>query len=384
MKFKVNGRDFIKSLVIGSSMSGKNKTLPLLDNVLFEVRDDSTLVMTSFNGECGVESSIPCVSLECEEGERRSFLVNASVLTSYVSSLRDEFFSIEVGSETITIGHLKGKGEFPVSDSSDFPVVSAFSVRGKGLTMKVDATALGKVLSEALPFVAKDLLRPSITGVNMELRDGGQSLRFVATDTKMLYLDSLPLYGVSGEGSVIVPSLVVGLLLKCLTKVEEGDKVVVSFDKEYVAFTMGETTVASLAVVGAFPKVDSIIPTSYGESMTMDVEGLLDSVTRLSMVTNVASGLLTMEKNLMGLVIRGEDLGLGKRAEETLEPLGSEGGDLSVGVKGTNLATVLKSVTTANVRIEGNGSRKALVIREDTEGGNASHKVMLLMPMLVK
>ena len=89
MKFSCVKENIERALIIAERFTGKNLTLPILANVLLEVRGNEMSV-TATNLEYGVEIKIPG-----RGGKEGKVSVPAKVLNSLLQSLREDKVEFE-------------------------------------------------------------------------------------------------------------------------------------------------------------------------------------------------------------------------------------------------------------------------------------------------
>ena len=119
MKITINRKSFIDALSIGGSMSGKAKTLPILDMAKITIKDKKAII-SSFDGEVAITLRSEIVDSDRD----MAFCINTKDLLSILKSLKDEVLELDITNNVCVVLHSKGKMEVLVSDSEDFPTPS--------------------------------------------------------------------------------------------------------------------------------------------------------------------------------------------------------------------------------------------------------------------
>lgn len=373
--FKVKTKEFVKTLGVGGAMAGKNRTIPVLDTIKIELSADS-LFVSSFNGEVGVSCVCDC---ERVSGEDFSFLAMGSDIVPYVRTIKDEELTIELGEKSYTVRHSKGYATFSFLDAGDFPTIPALGGNMDddecSVSFLADGGTLGNMMSQASSFVSNDMLRPVMGGVLVTVEGGRLSL--AASDSHKLYINSFDVRYDGEKRSVVVPLSAVGMICTILT---EGEDASVSVGEKYISVTSGGASVSSSLIIGKYPNVAAVVPTTFEQSVDVSVPELSEVINRLLVVSNKATNAMKVEVNAFdGVKVSAEDLGASKCSSESVFA-DSIKGNVVFGVKGSLLLQCLKVIDTEKARFGMNGGRKAIALNEI--GGN-DNKTVIVMPLAI-
>ena len=159
MKFSFDRKGFIDALLVGGSMAGKNKVLPILECVKLNIRGEKSTI-SSYNGDVAITKR---VSINSEE--ECSLCVNKQDLDLFIRSLTDDVIDVEYSGNTIVIKHKKGKLSLPTFNVDDFVQPN---IEKEGDAISVDSAPLLPIIIEANKFRGiKEEFKPILSCINM-------------------------------------------------------------------------------------------------------------------------------------------------------------------------------------------------------------------------
>ena len=91
MKFKIKSQDLKKSISIVEKAVSPRSSLPVLENIFFEIKDGQ-LKLRGNDLEIGIENSIPLDDIDTDG----SILVKAKTISSIVSKLDNQSLDINI------------------------------------------------------------------------------------------------------------------------------------------------------------------------------------------------------------------------------------------------------------------------------------------------
>lgn len=317
MKFTIDRKHFIDGLSVGSSMAGKAKVLPVLDNVKVVIKGDSALI-TSNSTQCCITKKVSLVSSD----EDIEFLVNPNDLLKALKSLKDNELTIDVSSTTLRIVHKRGVIEMSVIGADDFPIMDKVESAN---VHTIDSERLFTWLNIARDFASTDELRPAMCGMLLYAKDG--RIGACATDTRVLFADSY-VAETAGDIECIIPSTAFSALQSVLNGT---DSVQVMFNEKNISFKTTDARLTCQLVVGRFPNFKAVIPQGYELQTGFDKTALLDSVSRVGMFSDKSHSLIVLDIQDGKCQFKGSDLMLGKSATDECECIHG-GDDITIGV----------------------------------------------------
>ena len=374
MKFVVSSTELLSHLQAISRVISSKNTLPILDNFLFELKNDQ-LVATASDLESTLITTVP---LESSVGDG-VIAFPAKILTDTLKEFPEQPLTFDIDLTSLAVKITSENGVFSIvgQNGEDFPKLPE-----KGDNNLVDITVDSDVLltgvNKTLFATADDELRPVMNGIFVEL--GNNDLTFVASDAHKL-VRYKRLDGRSDvESSFILPKKPASLLRNILPK--EENPVKVEFDDKNAFFTLSNYKLICRLVEGNYPSYNSVIPKNNPNVLTIDRVELYNTLKRVSVFSNPASNLIKFELQVSELVVSAQDIDFSISARERLQ-CQYEGQELEIGFKSVFLLEILSNISSSNVMVElSDPTRAGIFLPYDNE--NADEDVlMLLMPMMI-
>jgi len=374
MKFVVSSTELLSHLQAISRVISSKNTLPILDNFLFELKDDQ-LVATASDLESTLITTIP---LETSVGEG-VIAFPARILTDTLKEFPEQPLTFDIDLSSLAVKITSENGVFSIvgQNGEDFPKLPEKQETNL-VNISVESTVLLTGVNKTLFATADDELRPVMNGIFIEL--GNNDLTFVASDAHKL-VRYKRLDGRSEiESSFILPKKPASLLRNILPK--ETNPVLVEFDEKNAFFTLSNYKLICRLVEGNYPSYNSVIPKTNPNKLTIDRVELYNTLKRVSVFSNPASNLIKFELKSNELVVSAQDIDFSISARERLQ-CQYEGQELEIGFKSVFLLEILANISSSNVMIElSDPTRAGIFLPYDNE--NADEDVlMLLMPMMI-
>ena len=362
MKFTINREQLLKPLQQVAGVVERRQTLPVLANVLLEVKDNQ-LSLT------GTDLELELVARLGLDGEvlGGETTVPARKLLDICKSLPAEAdIRLEIDGDRLHVRSGRSRFTLATLPASEFPNLeeesagSKFSVSPSALRHLIDSTAFS---------MAQQDVRYYLNGMLFELSNG--RLRTVATDGHRLALADADVEGIVDEAQVILPRKGVMELARLLGDV--AGEVQLTVGKNHVRATAGDLTFTSKLVDGKFPEYDRVIPKEGNRLVTGDRDTLRQALSRVAILSNekyrgvrvqLAEGSLRVQAN-------------NPEQEEAEEEVSVDysGGGLEIGFNVSYLLDVLNAVEGDQVEIQlGDSNSSALMA--DPEARAALYVVM--------
>lgn len=365
MKINVERRALERALETGGQMAGRNRALPVLDNVKITFKGGRMRV-TSFSGSAGVSAPLEVLS---GDGDT-VFCTDPKRLLQAVKLMDGDVVSLVVDTDksSMTLEHDSGHITLPVAGAEDFPDF------GREETEK-EAHIPGQVLSEwariSEKFASRDELRPVLSG--MLLYGEGGDIGFCASDSRILVTDSAACGG-DNDFSVIVPAVAFSPLQKCF-KSAESVRMLIS--GKGVVFSSGGVSLYCQLLSGRYPNFRSILPSRCSGTMSVDKDAILSAVRRLMVSADSSTHMMVMECGGDAVSMRSADTSAGCATEERL-PCACPG-DVKVGLNGEFFAVAIDSVQGGQVNIGIESPKKPVLLTGDTQ----SRRSTVIMPLAI-
>ncbi|PKQ67323.1 DNA polymerase III subunit beta [Labilibaculum manganireducens] len=374
MKFVVSSTELLSHLQAISRVISSKNTLPILDNFLFELKNDK-LVATASDLESTLITTIP---LETSVGEG-VIAFPAKILTDTLKEFPEQPLTFDIDLTSLAVKITSENGVFSIvgQNGEDFPKLPVKQETNL-VNISVEGSVLLTGINKTLFATADDELRPVMNGIFVEL--GNNDLTFVASDAHKL-VRYKRLDGRSEvESSFILPKKPASLLRNILPK--ETNPVRVEFDEKNAFFTLSNYKLICRLVEGNYPSYNSVIPKTNPNKLTIDRVELYNTLRRVSVFSNPASNLIKFELKANELVVSAQDIDFSISARERLQ-CQYEGQDLEIGFKSVFLLEILSNISSSNVMVElSDPTRAGIFLPYDND--NADEDVlMLLMPMMI-
>ncbi len=374
MKFVVSSTELLNRLQsINRVISSKN-TLPILDNFLFRLSDNS-LQITASDLETTFTTSLVIENVT-EEGE---VAIPARLLTDTLKEFSEQplTFTVDKSTLSVEIQWSSGKSNIPGANPEDYPSLPQLRDE-KRQEVEMPAELLSDGINKTLFATADDELRPVMNGIYFDFST--EMLTFVASDAHKLVRYQRKDISMPTAAAFILPKKPASLLKAILPK--EIGNVKLEFDDKNVSFTLPTYKLVCRLVEGVYPSYNSVIPTSNPNKVIVNRVELLNSVRRVSNFSNHASNLIKIKLSGNELVSYAQDLDFSISGHDRVS-CQYEGDNMEIGFKSTFLVEILSNIGSESVMLElADPTRAGLILPFEDDSENES-LVMLLMPMMI-
>ncbi len=296
MKFSCTTQNFLQALQLVSRAIGGQQALPILGNVLMEVKGGICTVSAT-----DLELSIITSFGATVESEGR-VTVPAKAILNFIQFNTDPEVVIEVYEGTqVKCTSKRAKASIAGEAASEYPTIAAIE---KQMEFLVGAEPLLHALHLVTFASARTTLRPVLSGVYVYTQ--GKSLTLAATDSYRLSEYSIPMEKNEGEISCIVPVKVLDELKVILAgmkgdgkkaKKEEKEKsaeISITLGRQQIEVTVGATKLLSRLIDGKFPNYKQIIPKEAGTTIQLSLVDFLPAVKRMHYFAKEVNNNLTL------------------------------------------------------------------------------------------
>ena len=269
MKFSCTKDNLSHALSIVGNMTGKNTNLPILNNVLLQA-DQQKVDIIATNLELAAR-----VGIRAKVEVPGSFTVPARTLAEFVALLPNERVDLEVVGTDLAVSCGKSTTKIKGSVADDFPIIPTVE-GGKGFVVGVNE--FSGALTQVLPAVARNEIRPELAGIFFGFNVGGvAALVLAATDSYRLAEKRLPLLQGNDEIKVVVPGRTAQEINHILgsSQAEDGEKQVrLLVTENQLAVNYNNVQVVSRLVEGSYPDYTQIIPKEFNTTVLVPVDRL--------------------------------------------------------------------------------------------------------------
>ncbi len=279
MQFIVKRDVLLKSLNFVQGVVEKKNTLPILSNVLLQLKDNKLSI---------VATDLDIVFYD--EISEVKILTEGSTTTS-AAILYDILRKISSDSELNF--DLKSENKLSLkSDNSDFNLLClptdnfpTFADEFEGQEINLNNNKFLKLLNKTKIAISNDDTRHYLNGIFLHLTEGhGRNfLTGVATDSHRLSSSSLEIENANNFTSLILPRKTVFQL--CSLLAESSEKLSMQTSENKVKFTLGNMKLISKVIDGKFPDYKKVVPVENKKSLTVPSKDFINSIERVASVS---------------------------------------------------------------------------------------------------
>ncbi|MGO3652830.1 MAG: DNA polymerase III subunit beta [Sphingobacterium sp.] len=370
MRFIVSTSILLKQLQAISGASSSSTVLPILENFLFEIKDNLlTISATDLQ-----TSMVTNLQIEAKEGGRVA--MPSKILIETLKTLPDQPVAFSVDTQTLAIEISAGDGKYKLSgeNADDFPKIPVVENISQ---VEMNAPILQEAINKTIFAVSNDELRPAMSGVYVQLAE--QSITFVATDAHKLVRYRRTDLRVEKATTLILPKKALSLLKSSLPS--EDVSVTIQYNNTNAFFQFGNIHLICRLIDERYPDYEAVIPQLNPNQLTVDRLLFLNTLRRVVIFANKTTHQVRLKISGSELHISEEDLDFSNEAHERLS-CQFEGEDMEIGFNAKFLVEMLNNLSCEEVMLEMSTSNRAglLVpaVKEEHE-----EVLMLVMPVML-
>jgi len=370
MKFIVNSLGLLKQLQLLNGVLNSNNTLPILDNFLFEMKQDELTLSAS-----DLETSMTTrMAIQCKEDGM--IAVPAKLLLDILKSLPDQPLTFDVDGKSFGIEITSDNGKYKLTgqNGDEFPKAPAM---GASKALLIGADVLNRAISKTIFAAGNDDMRPIMSGVFFEIES--ESVRFVATDAHKLV--RITRSDIGGESAAfIVPRKPLNLLKGALSSLKS--EVNMQYTENNAMFTFENVTLMCRLIEGKYPNYEAVIPKENPFKLTIDRLDFLNSIKRVSIFANRSTNQVRLKLTGSEIQLSAEDLDFANEAHEQLACT-FVGDNMEIGFNSRFLQDMLNNLDANNVHVEMSAPNRAGIITEVEKSFENEDILMLVMPVML-
>ena len=279
MKFVVKRDILLKSLNFVQGVVEKKNTLPILSNVLLQLKDKKLSIVAT-DLDIIFYDEISDVKI-INEG---STTTSAAILYDI---LRKVSSNAELNFDLKTENKLSLKSENADFNLLCLPIDNfpTFADEFEGQEISLNNNRFLKLLNKTKISISNDDTRHYLNGIFLHLTEahGRNFLTGVATDSHRLSSSSLEIKGTSDFTSLILPRKTVFQLCSILT--ETSDQLVMQTSENKIKFALGNMKLISKVIDGKFPDYKKVVPTENNKTLLVSSKEFINSIERVASVS---------------------------------------------------------------------------------------------------
>lgn len=370
MRFIVSTSTLLKQLQSISGASSSSTVLPILENFLFEIKDNELTISAT-----DLQTSM-VTRLQIEAKEEGKVAMPSKILIETLKTLPDQPVAFSVDTTTLAIEISAGDGKYKLSgeNAEDFPKIPVIEDETHVL---LQANVLSEAINKTIFAVSNDELRPAMSGVYVQLAD--RAITFVATDAHKLVRYRRTDVSVEHETSLILPKKALNLLKSSLPSDETEVKMV--YNNTNAFFSFGQVSLICRLIDERYPDYEAVIPQHNPNKLTVDRASFLNSLRRIVIFANKTTHQVRLKISGSELHISAEDLDFSNEAHERLS-CQYDGDDMEIGFNARFLVEMLNNLSSEEVSIEMSTANRAGLLFPAVKA-DQEEILMLVMPVML-
>jgi DNA polymerase-3 subunit beta len=372
MKFIVSSSLLLKELNSIAGVLNSSNTLPILENFLFDISKNNLKVSAS-----DLESTMTTTIALDKADKDGKIAIPAKLLLDTLKTFPEQPLTFNVDSKNFGVELVTDNGKYKLAgqNGDEFPKSPALESPAK---VTLEADVLFNAVNRTLFASGNDELRPVMSGVYFELNK--DNVTFVATDAHKLVRYRRNDAKAQKAAAFILPKKPATLLKSLLSSVDNS--VEIEYTDTNAHFAFDNITLVCRLIDGKYPNYDAVIPKENPNKVTIDRNGFLASIKRVSIFSNKTTHQVRLKFSGNEMHVSAEDLDFSNEANERLA-CSHDGDDIEIGFNSRFLIEMLQNIESENVILEMSAPNRAGILIPG-EGNDANEDLlMLVMPVML-
>jgi len=368
-------KELKKGVGLVEKVTGKNLTLPILDNLLIESLPNF-LKISATDLEVGIQWWGMCKTEK--EGK---LAVPARFLNQLISSLPDDKVNIKEKGNSLIVESNKLKTQIKGFSADDFPIIPSFL---KEIYIEMDGKKLKDGLMSVVDIASPSQIRPEISGIYFVF--GKDSVKLVATDSfrlaeKTIHLKTGYKNIFGKEVDFILPQKTIKELINIIPDEEKNIRIYLSesqvlFETFLPNSEHPEINLISRQIEGEYPSYQEIIPKTSKTKIILNKEEFGKQIKTAGLFGGRTNEVV-LKVDSKEIEIKSQDSEIGE-SESTMAAK-IEGEDLKVSFNWKFIIDGLSNMKSSEISFEFQGSEGPAAIRPI---GDASY-LYVIMPIKI-
>ena len=371
MQFVIKRDSLLKSLNFVQGVVEKKNTLPILSNVLLQLKEKKLSIVAT-DLDIIFYDEISDVKIITEGSTTTSAAILYDILRKISSNSELNF-------------ELKSENKLSLkSDNADFNLLClptdnfpTFADEFEGEEVSLNNNRFLRLLNKTKISISNDDTRHYLNGIFLHLTEaqGRNFLTGVATDSHRLSSSSLEIENSTNFTSLILPRKTVFQLCSLLG--ETSDQLTMQTSENKIKFSLGKTKLISKVIDGKFPDYKKVVPTNNEKTLVVSSKDFINSIERVATVSlDRKEGVkLMINKDSVQLSVNSANSGEGN--EKIKAEFSSE--NLSISFNSKYLIDIASEVEDKSLKMNLKDSISPVLI-EDLSDKNSYY---VIMPMKI-
>ena len=279
MQFVVKRDILLKSLNFVQGVVEKKNTLPILSNVLLQLKDKKLSIVAT-DLDIIFYDEINDVRILKEGSTTTSAAILYDILRK-ISSNSDLNFDLK-SENKLSLKSENADFNLLCLPTDNFP---SFADEFEGQEISLNNNRFLKLLNKTRISISNDDTRHYLNGIFLHLTEahGRNFLTGVATDSHRLSSSSLEIGKTDDFSSLILPRKTVFQLSSLLA--ETSNQLTMQASENKIKFTIGNIKLISKVIDGKFPDYKKVVPTSNDKTLIVSSKDFINSIERVASVS---------------------------------------------------------------------------------------------------
>ena len=279
MQFVVKRDILLKSLNFVQGVVEKKNTLPILSNVLIQLKNKKLSIIAT-DLDIIFFDEISEVKIVTEGSTTTSAAILYDILRK-ISSNSELKFDLKTENK-LSLKSENADFNLLCLPTDNFP---SFADNFEGQEIEINNQKFLKLLNKTRISISNDDTRHYLNGIFIHLTEahGRNFLTGVATDSHRLSSSSLEINNINDFNSIILPRKTVYQLCSLLS--ESNDKLSMQLSENKIKFSLGKMKLISKVIDGKFPDYKKVVPIGNNKQLTVSTKDFINSIERVASVS---------------------------------------------------------------------------------------------------
>jgi len=371
MQFAIKRDILLKSLNFVQGVVEKKNTLPILSNVLLQLKDKKLSIVAT-DLDIIFYDEISDVQIVKEGSTTTSAAILYDILRKISSNSELKF---DLKSENkLSLKSKNADFNLLCLPTDNFPT---FVDEFEGQELQINNNRFLKLLNKTKISISNDDTRHYLNGIFLHVTKGHDRnfLTGVATDSHRLSSSSLEVSNINNFTSLILPRKTVFQICSLLTESSEQLSIQTSDNK--IKFRLGNMKLISKVIDGKFPDYKKVVPTTNDKTLKVSSKDFIDSIERVASVSLDRKEGVKMVINKDNVQLSVNSANSGEGNEKIAAEFNSD--NLNISFNSKYLIDIASEVEDKNLKISLKDSVSPVLI-EDVSDKNS---YFVIMPMKI-
>jgi len=373
--FQINSKEFLKALNFAGKAIPNTAITPIFECVLLDVRKSGQIFITGSDSNTVIQTTATMAQSDFDQDFKIAapYDLLARTLATLPNVPISVTYTVEGENHLLTIDYEDSNGRNAIFNMSceDPKTYLRLPEVKDAQTVSMKAQALQRGIDSVINFVSEDNLKPSITGVNISIKDG--SVFFFATNAMTIGIFGQPYADKELEKEILIPGKFAKLVSEFIGDFEEEIELKVS--DRFVQVTFGHWTAYSTLIDERFPNCRAVIPESFAMEATVNAEELKTAMKRASVYADPQTSTMKMSFNEKSLFLSAEYPEKNQKCDQDIS-IDSEMQDFKIGFNMKTLGKLLQTVS-GDFKMSFVGHNRAVLINPEVAEGETIDYIIM-------